>query len=266
MQWAHSPHTETLRTPPTWDCHAAASLLKVEKESQNKKHLAPFLPCDQRKSLEPLNASEPKWLEPKLTAAFKKVRAYYMNAQSPKQSMNGRNVKVHDDDCQLSLWEALSGASSRRRPASMGGHKDSTWARVYTPAFQPFGEQTWAVIRPPGVRLVPSSDFRLTDQLYADDLVVFGGSEADLQLALDALGRTRRSPCCSWSSSRNASRGPFLMAFLYRSLTSFGLHTSFSAQCRRLRTQPRALGPGSKTLGTTSSWLTRRDPVRRSSA
>ena len=41
----------------------------------------------------------------------------------------------------------------------------------------------------PGVRLVPSSDFRLTDQLYADDLVVLGESEADLQLALDAVTR-----------------------------------------------------------------------------
>ena len=44
----------------------------------------------------------------------------------------------------------------------------------------------------PGVRLVPSSVLRLTDQLYADDLVVFGGSEADLQLALDAVTRWGR--------------------------------------------------------------------------
>ena len=44
----------------------------------------------------------------------------------------------------------------------------------------------------PGVRLVPSSDFRLTDQLYADDLVVLGESEADLQLALDAVTRWGR--------------------------------------------------------------------------
>ena len=40
-----------------------------------------------------------------------------------------------------------------------------------------------------GVRLVPSSDFRLTAQLYADDLVVFAESEADLQVALDAVTR-----------------------------------------------------------------------------
>ena len=44
----------------------------------------------------------------------------------------------------------------------------------------------------PGVRLVPSSDFRLTDQLYADDLVALGESEADLQLALDAVTRWGR--------------------------------------------------------------------------
>ena len=36
-----------------------------------------------------------------------------------------------------------------------------------------------------GVRLVPSSDFRLTDQFYADDLVVLGAKL--LQLALDAV-------------------------------------------------------------------------------
>ena len=43
-----------------------------------------------------------------------------------------------------------------------------------------------------GVRLVPPSNFRLTDQLYADDFVVLGESEADLQLALDAVTRWGR--------------------------------------------------------------------------
>ena len=137
----------------------------------------------------------------------------------------------------------------------------------------------------PGVRLVPSSDFRLTDQLYADDSVVLGESEADLQLALDAVTRWGREwrfsfgigpsavmvfgPACSRPSCRVClsgqplpvvsshrylgvvltpslrwdahvahlvSRGHRLFsqcvkALLYRSLTSFWLHTSFPAQC-----------------------------------
>ena len=36
--------------------------------------------------------------------------------------------------CQFSLWDALLGASSRRRLASMGGHRDCTGARAFTPA------------------------------------------------------------------------------------------------------------------------------------
>ena len=43
-----------------------------------------------------------------------------------------------------------------------------------------------------GVRLFPSSDFRVTDELHADDLVVSAESEVDLQLALDAATRCGR--------------------------------------------------------------------------
>ena len=157
-----------------------------------------------------------------------------------------------------------------------------------------------------GVRL-PSSDFRLTDQLCSDDLVVLGESEADLQLG-HPLGKTvallfgpvqgRRAesvflanfsqlcrPVTTWrcldpfpllgrtrltlflvatASSRSVSRGPVLKAFLCRSLPSgyirLSQHNVWHGICRRLRTQSCAVGPGSKTLGMTSSRLARRTP------
>ena len=143
----------------------------------------------------------------------------------------------------------------------------------------------------PGVRLVPSSDFQLTDQLYADDLVVLGESEADLQLALDAVTRWGRQWRFSFGVGPEKSAvmiHPFKavvqslsLSQLCRPIATLALSCPFpplgrtrrylvsrghglfvrnvwNGICRRLRTC--AVGPGSKTLGTTSSRLARRDP------
>ena len=97
-----------------------------------------------------------------------------------------------------SLWHLLAnflcGTLSQVR---LGGSVSSPWVdsgiaqgRILSPLlFNMLIDSLAVTLRSaiPGVSLATSDSFRLVCQLYADDLVVLAASQADLQMALDAM-------------------------------------------------------------------------------